>query len=129
MNLQLRIILISILLVSSAGCTTGKLEYLTSGGELKTACETEYSWMPSVDKYAVEYKLAYCAKKAVAQGYTVVEKRLLSLDLTIPKAPGERDWNFELAGQEFDLGNLTNKEYGYIIAYIDLQRDIKSTQN
>ena len=63
------------------------MEYLTAEGEKKTACETEYTWKPSVDKYAVEYVLSYCAKKAVEKGYTVLDKRLLTLIRTIPQPP------------------------------------------
>ncbi len=105
---------------SLVACTTGRLEYLTPQGETKFACETEYSWAPSVDKFAVEYILSYCARKAVKQGNTVIDKRLLELDLTVPNPPKGKSWSFELATNYYEGGKLTKKEYGYLIAYLDL---------
>ena len=103
-----------------AACTTGRLEYITPQGEVKFACKTEYNWQPSVDQYAVEYTLAYCAKGAIREGNKVVEQRLLELDLSVPEPPQGRQWSFELARQLHKQGRLTDKEYGYLIAYIDL---------
>jgi hypothetical protein len=104
-----------------ASCVTqGKLEYITVNGEYKTACETEYTWEPSVDKYAVEYILSYCAKKAVKNGHKVIDEALLTIDLTIPLAPNGNSWTFDYAKELHNKEMLTDKEYGYIIAYIDL---------
>tara|TARA_Y100000588_G_scaffold84217_1_gene88802 strand:- start:20397 stop:20630 length:234 start_codon:yes stop_codon:yes gene_type:complete len=61
------------------GCTTGRLEYVTPEGETKYGCETEYTWQPSVDKYAVK--------------------------------------------SMYKKGQLTDKQYGYLIAYMDLGHD------
>ena len=103
------------------GCTTqGNLEYITPQGERKTACATEYSGAPAVDKYAVEYVLSYCARKAAKQGHTVINRSLLALDLSIPTVPMGSKWTFEFATQLYNDNQLTDKEYGYIIAYIDL---------
>lgn len=106
--------------ISLAGCTTGRLEYLTQEGEKKTACETEYTWAPSIDKYAVEYVLSYCAKKAVAKGYVVINKHLLDLDTTLPPPPAGKTWSHNLAKHFHAKNRLTDKEYGYLIAYLDL---------
>ncbi|WP_127347376.1 hypothetical protein [Pseudidiomarina mangrovi] len=108
---------------SLSACTTGRLEYLTPEGERKYACATEYTWQPSVDKYAVEYVLAHCAKQAQAQGNTVVDTRLLTLDLSLPRPPEGRQWTHELAKQQHQSGQLTDQQYGYIIAYLDLGLD------
>ena len=110
-------------LCSLVGCTTGRLEYVTPAGETKYACETEYTWEPSVDKYAVEYILSHCAKKAAEKGNTIVNAELLSLDLTVPKPPQGKLWNFDLAKSLHKKGQLNDKEYGYIIAYLDLGHD------
>lgn len=123
---KLTLNLLLILFLSS--CTTGRLEYLTSQGERKFACETEYTWKPSVDKYAVEYILGYCAKQAKKQGNTIVNKRLLSLDLSIPKPPQGMEWNHQLAKERHGKGLLTDKEYGYLIAYLDLDHHQKISQ-
>lgn len=110
-------------LVLLGGCTRGHLDYVTTLGEHKTACHTEYSWAPAVDKHAVDYVLAYCAKGAVAQGYQVKEPRLLQLDLTIPAAPDGQRWSHELASAQHKSGKITDQQYGYIVAYLDLGLD------
>ncbi|ALS98234.1 hypothetical protein [Lacimicrobium alkaliphilum] len=114
--------MVAITLAMSA-CTTGRLEYVTPQGETKFACETEYTWQPSVDKFAVEYVLAYCARQAAEQGNQVVRKELLELDLSVPEPPQGEVWSYELARKHHKQGRLTDKEYGYLIAYIDLGQD------
>ena len=105
------------------GCTTGRLEYVTPEGETKYGCETEYTWQPSVDKYAVEYILSYCAKQAAQLGNTVVNTNLLNLNLSIPAPPTGQNWSFDLAKSMYKKGQLTDKQYGYLIAYMDLGHD------
>ena len=109
-----------ICLLISACTTQGKLAYIDAQGNQKYACETEYSWAPAVDKYAVEYILSHCAKKAEAKGYQVVDSSLLALNLQIPNSPNNQPWTFEYATELHDQEKLSDKEYGYIIAYIDL---------
>ncbi len=117
----MRLLILLILYFFIASCSTqGKLEYITATGEHKIACETEYSWAPSVDKYAVEYILSYCAKKAVQKGHQIVDKSLLKIDLTIPIPPNKSSWTFEQAKKFHSANKLSDKEYGYIVAYIDL---------
>jgi hypothetical protein len=117
----LRLLFSLLLLTFLAACATrGKLDYVTSSGEYKTACETEYTWQPSVDKYAVEYVLSYCAKQAVKEGYRVVDKSLLKKELTIPASPNGKPWTFAYARRLHEHNKLSDKEYGYIIAFIDL---------
>lgn len=106
--------------VLTSCATQGKLEYITSDGEHKTACETEYTWEPSVDKYAVEYILSHCAKKAVEKGHKVVNESLLKIDLSIPLSPNGNSWTLDYAKELHSKERLSDKEYGYIIAYIDL---------
>ena len=117
----MRLFISVILVLFLAACTTsGKLGYVTSTGEYKTACETEYTWEPSVDKYAVEYTLGYCAKQAVKRGYKVIDGSLLNIDLSIPESPKGTPWTFEYARELHNKNKLSDQEYGYIIAYIDL---------
>lgn len=116
----MRVIVLITCILLSACKTSGNLAYVTSDGERKTACETEYSGAPSVDEYAVEYILSYCARKAEEQGHHVVDRSLLHLDLSIPTPPDGTSWSFEYATELHSAGELSDKEYGYIIAYIDL---------
>lgn len=115
------IVFVLALLVSA--CTSGRLEYFTAEGERKVACETEYTWQPSVDKSAVEYVLAHCAQEAVSRGYTVEDTALVEKDLSVPLPPEGRAWSHELAKQHHSKGMLTDEEYGYLIAYLDLGHD------
>lgn len=114
------LIFFGIALFLTACATQGELEYINTEGQYQTACATEYTWLPSVDKYAVEYTLSYCAKQAVKRGYRVLEESLLTIDTKIPPSPNGQPWTFETAKQLHRLNKLTDKEYGYIIAYIDL---------
>lgn len=116
-------------LICLTACTTGQLKYITAEGETKVACDVEYSWKPSVDKYAVEYILSYCAKKAVEKGHAVIDSRLLALDLSVPDAPEGQTWSHELAKKQHHIGLLTDREYGYIIAFIDLGHEIKADKD
>lgn len=103
------------------GCTTyGQLDYVTADGERKVACKTEYFGAPSVDKYAVEYILSHCAKQAVAKGHSVIDESLLTLQPIIPVSPDGRTWTFEYATKLYNQGKLSDKEYGYIVAHIDM---------
>ena len=122
MKIKSTSIVLAVALFVSA-CTSGRLEYFTVEGERKYACETEYTWHPSVDKYAVEYVLAHCAREAVSRGYTVKDIALLEKDLSVPLPPEGRAWSHELAKQHHSKGMLTDKEYGYLIAYLDLGHD------
>ena len=115
-----RDILFSGLLLMLVGCTTGQLEYVTPEGTTKIACNTEYTWQPSVDKYAVEYILSYCAEKATEQGYKVKDTSLLSINRRLPASPRGCIWTHELAKEFHVTGALTDKQYGYIIAALDL---------
>jgi hypothetical protein len=118
-----KILYLSVVSIVLSSCTTGRLEYITPAGETKFACETEYTWQPSVDRYAVEYILAYCAKRAESKGNTVPNQQLLNTVLTVPVPPEGQVWTHELAKQRHKEKHLTDKEYGYLIAYLDLGHD------
>ncbi len=117
--------LVVTLLTQSACSTHGELLYLTPAGEQKTACATEYSGAPAVDRYAVEYVLASCAREAAARGYQVVDPTLLQLDLAVAAPPAGQRWSFELATLQHRRGLLSDKEYGYLIGWLDLKHDVK----
>ena len=114
-------ILLIIIIFFSSGCTTsGQLYYVDTEGHKKLAYDVEFIGMPSVDKFAVEYALSLCAKNIVKKGGVIKEEHLLSIDTAIPLAPCEKAWTHELAKQQYQSKNLTKKEYGYIVANIDL---------
>ena len=110
----------SVFVVTLGGCTSGKLEYTDHSGNIVQGCHVEYSWAPSVDKHAVQYILAHCARQAIKKGHKVEDENLLTLDLSIPPPPCGKVWDHELAKQYYRREQLTAREYGYIIAHIDL---------
>ena len=119
MNIRHILLLVIILFIS--GCTTsGQLYYVDTKGNEKLGCDVEFIGMPSVDKFAVEYALSLCAKSIVKKGGVIQEKHLLMVDTAIPLAPCEKAWTHELAKQQYQAKKLTKKEYGYIVANIDL---------
>ncbi|MCV2885392.1 hypothetical protein OE749_11870 [Aestuariibacter sp. AA17] len=109
-----------VLLLSA--CTTGKLFTTTSTGERILTCDVEFVGLPSVDKFAVEYALSLCAKDAVKKGRKLdpSQEYLLAIDTSIPKPPCGQQWDHELAKQNYHQGQLSKREYGYIVANIDL---------
>lgn len=111
------VIFVSLLLIS---CTTGQLYYVDSQGNKNLDCDVEFVGLPSVDKYAVEYALSLCAKSIVKKGYTIAETHLLEIDTTIPNAPCGEKWTHDLSKYKYKNGSLSKKEYGYIVAHIDL---------
>ena len=118
----------TLVLLMLSGCTYGHLDYVTPQGEHKTGCRTEYSWAPAVDRHAVDYVLAHCAKGAVAQGHHVKDQALLRLDLTSPAAPAGQRWSHQLAASQHQAGQLTDQQYGYIVAFLDLGLAQKPTE-
>ena len=94
--------------------------YVDTKGNEKLGCDVEFVGMPRVDKFAVEYALSLCAKSIVKKGGVIQEEHLLMVDTTIPLAPCEKAWTHELAKQQYQAKKLTEKEYGYIVANIDL---------
>lgn len=108
------------LLLLTACTTYGQLDYVTAEGEAKVACKTEYFGAPSVDKYAIQYILSHCAKQAVKKGHIVEDQSLLALEPAIPTRPDGQAWTFTYATKLYDEGKLTDKEYGYIVAHIDM---------
>ncbi|HCV04766.1 hypothetical protein LPA49_19775 [Pseudoalteromonas sp. MB41] len=107
-------------LISLTGCTTGQLYYVDAQGNNILGCDVEFVGLPSVDKYAVEYALSLCAKSIVKKGNTINDTHLLSVDTSIPDAPCGKAWTHPIAKKQFKDGYLSSKEYGYIVAHIDL---------
>lgn len=108
------------LFILLSGCTRGHLSYIDNDGNKKTGCEAEYTWAPSVDRHAVDYWLYHCAKKALNKGYQVLNDDILTEPPTLPIHPEGRLWTWEEATQMYKAGKLTDQQYGYLVAAIDL---------
>lgn len=120
MNLKYFILIAAICMLPA--CTTGKLYYKDNSGNRILGCDVEFVGLPSVDKFAVEYALSLCAKSVIKKGHSLEKEKeyLLVIDTTIPSAPCGKSWDHELAKNEYKKGSLSKKEYGYIVANIDL---------
>ena len=120
LNLKLLVTITTICTLST--CTTGELYFKDGSGNRVLGCDVEFVGLPSVDKFAVEYALSLCAKSAIKKGYNLEsdQKYLLNIDTSIPAAPCNQLWDHELAKSEYKDGQLSKKEYGYIVAHIDL---------
>ncbi|MEJ2911987.1 hypothetical protein WDB87_04825 [Pseudoalteromonas sp. C12FD-1] len=105
-----------------SACTTGELYYTKVSGERVLGCDVEFVGLPSVDKFAVEYALSLCAKSSMKKGYSIDKEQeyLLTLDLQIPEPKCGQSWNHKSAKEHYRAGKLSKKEYGYIVAHIDL---------
>lgn len=101
-----------------AACTTGKLYYTDQSGKRVLGCD-------------VEYALSLCAKSAVKKGHQLDSEQiyLLELSTSIPDPPCGKLWDHEIAKTEYKSGKLSKKQYGYIVAYIDmgLTKDAKNS--
>ena len=105
-----------------SACTTGKLYYTKASGERVLGCDVEFVGITSVDKFAVEYALSLCAKSSVKKGYSIDKEKeyLLTLELQIPESKCGESWNHKSVKEHYRAGKLSKKEYGYIVANIDL---------
>jgi hypothetical protein len=118
--MQFKIFIFLLIVFIVSGCTTGQLHYVDTEGNRILACDVEFVGLPSVDKFAVEYALSLCAKNAVKRGFDIERPELLTIDTTIKLAPCGRIWDHELAKQSYNDGYLSKREYGYVVANIDL---------
>ncbi len=114
------LLLLAIFLLT--GCTTGSLNYTNAAGETRRGCDVEFTGAPSVDKFAVDYALSFCAKNFIEKGYTIADDKryLLSLNTAIPQPPCGEKWQHSLAEHHYRRGHLSKRDYGYIVAHIDL---------
>ena len=117
-----RFLSISAMLFLLSACTTSELYYTKASGERVLGCDVEFVGIPSVDKFAVEYALSLCAKSSVKKGYSIDKEKeyLLTLELQIPESKCGESWNHKSAKELYKTGKLSKKEYGYIVAHIDL---------
>lgn len=117
-----RFLSISAMLFLLSACTTGELYYTKASGERVLGCDVEFVGLPSVDKFAVEYALSLCAKSSVKKGYSIEKEKeyLLTLELQIPESRCGESWNHKSAKEQYKTSKLSKKEYGYIVAHIDL---------
>lgn len=109
-------------LIGLQSCTTGSLDYLDQSGERKQACEFEFVGLPHVDRYALEYALSVCAKSVQQHGGKIDREQayLLNLDLTVPAPPCDQIWSHDKVKTAYREQEITAKEYGYLVAHIDL---------
>ncbi|MBQ4830464.1 hypothetical protein J8L84_14400 [Alteromonas sp. MMG017] len=118
----MKFIFIVLIFIFIGGCTTGKLYYTDKSGKRNLGCDVAFTGLPSVDKFAVEYALSLCAKNFIAKGYAIDDENeyLIGVNTSIPQPPCDKKWDHSVAKAKFKQGLLSKKEYGYIVAHIDL---------
>lgn len=117
---MLKLTLLVFLLFCLSGCVSGHLEYIDTEGNRKTGCEVEFLWEPVGGEHAVDYVLNYCAQRYAKKDYALVDDRVLKLDIVLPDPPPGKEWSYNLASQMLKEDQLTDKEYGYLIAHVEL---------
>ncbi len=104
------------------GCSSGQLDLYNSEGKKVGECTAGYDWHLYGVKHSVDWLLNWCAQKAIEEGMDVAavsEPSILQKDYSYPEpAAGER-WNKKSSRKAFREGLITEKEYGYILAYIE----------
>ena len=89
-------------------------------GKLVGACNAGFDWHFYGLQDSIDYILYQCAKDSIANGHTISDERLLTLDFTLPDPPAGKSWNKKLAMQYFHDDKMTERKLGYILASIEL---------
>ena len=115
------LLLIVILLILS-GCAAGRLHIIDANGKIVGECTAGYEWHPYGVEDSVDWLLNYCAQGALADNCdncSVSDESIIKKDYSFPEPPDGNTWNKVLAWQEFTADRISERKYGYILAYIE----------
>jgi hypothetical protein len=115
LNIIRTIILLSLL----SSCAERVIDITDKDGKIVGGCNAGFDWHFYGLQDSIDYLLYQCAKDSISQGYTISDKRLLTLDFTLPEPPAGKSWNKSLAMQQFHKGNITEQKLGYILAAVE----------
>lgn len=110
-------IIVSLLFIS--GCAQRTIDINDDKGNIVGGCTAGFDWHFYGLHDSIDYVLYECAEDAVAKGYIISDKRLLTLDFTLPDPPEGQRWNKKLAMQHFHNDKITERKLGYILADIE----------
>lgn len=112
---------IFIVLFYLSGCAERRINITDEEGKIVGGCIAGYDWHFYGLQDSIDYMLYECAKDSVAKGFQISEKRLLTLDFTLPQPPDGVSWNKKTAMHHFHAGNITERKLGYILAAIEYE--------
>lgn len=103
------------------GCARGQIDIIDADENIVGQCSANFygHWYGAQD--SVDYILHICAKEQVAKGFRISDESILDNDYTLPTPPQGAAWNKRTAKQEFNGGNISEKQYGYVLAAIEYE--------
>lgn len=103
------------------GCARGQLDIIDADENIVGECSANFygHWYGAQD--SVDYILHVCAKEQVEKGYRISDGSIFDNDYTLPEPPQDSAWNKRAAEREFKDGNISEKQYGYILAAIEYE--------
>ena len=116
--IKITFILFSLLVL---GCAQGRVDVLDQDENVIGSCTADFNfhWYGAQD--SVNYILYLCAKENMEKGYKISDESILVKDYTIPEPPDGEDWSKKLAKDQFSQEQISEKEYGYILASIEYE--------
>ena len=112
---------ITVVLFCLSGCAEGAINISDKEGKIVGGCNAGFDWHFYGLQDSIDYMLYECAKGSIAQGFTISDERLLTLDFTLPQPPEGKSWNKKLAMDHFHKGTITERKLGYILAAIEYE--------
>ena len=109
------------LILCLSGCAERVIDIVDTDGKVVGGCNAGFDWHLYGLQDSIDYMLYQCAKDSIAKGYTVSDKRLLTLDFTLPVPPKGKMWNKKLAMAHFHEDKITERELGYVLAEIEYE--------
>lgn len=103
------------------GCAKGSLDIIDENNNIVGQCSARFYWHWHGAQDSVDYLLHVCAKEQVGKGYEISDKSILDGDYALPSPPQGVSWNKIVARQEFNSGNISEREYGHILAAIEYE--------
>lgn len=104
-----------------SGCAERVIDVSDKDGKVVGNCNAGFDWHFYGLQDSIDYVLYECAKDAISKGYTVSDKRLLTIDFTLPDPPIGESWNKKLAMEQFHSGKISERKLGYILAATEIQ--------
>ncbi|MEM7359901.1 MAG: hypothetical protein AAF431_12445 [Pseudomonadota bacterium] len=107
------------------GCAKGQVDVLNQDGEILGSCTAEFNWHWYGAKDSVDYLLYICAKEHRDNGKVISDNSIFDNDYSLPKPSEGESWNKLNAYSAFKTGQFSEQKYGYILAAIEHDFDLK----
>jgi hypothetical protein len=102
-----------------SACAERVIDITNKNGKIIGGCNAGFDWHFYGLQDSIDYILYQCAKDSIAKGHTISDKRLLSIDFTLPDPPPGKSWNKKLAMEQFHKGKISERRLGYILAAVE----------